>query len=173
MNEFGKVVAIGSFVIGTLLMIIYYFFEPDKIVLFSIYFIIFAAIINGIILLILNFKYINEIENRKPLLKTIVLILSNIPIAIGYFFFILFLLNTMRINFINDTGIEIRNMKITGCENRFVDRIAENEKIEKWITIKPDCRIQIEYEIEGEIKSEIVNDYIITGHRMDYKITRN
>ncbi len=85
-----KIVSIGSFIIGTFIFMLF-IINPDyfPLVTFGYIFVLIAFIINSIFfVLILVSIFINKIH-RKSLLKTLGLLIGNIPIATIYFFIVL------------------------------------------------------------------------------------
>lgn len=87
--DISKIVAGISFIIGTLFLVIHLFFKGPSIILFGLYYVCIAFLINSLVFLTLMIKLINHSENRIDLLKAIGAILINIPIAIGYFFIVI------------------------------------------------------------------------------------
>ena len=88
--DISKIVASISFIIGTLLLVLFLFFKQEEsLIMLGFYYVIGAFIINTFVLLSLLTRLILNSENRIELLKAIGIILINIPIAIGYFFIVI------------------------------------------------------------------------------------
>lgn len=88
--DISKIVAGISFILGTLLLVLFLFFrELESIVMYGLYYVIIAFIINTFIIFWLIIKFVIRPEKREESLKSIGLILINIPIAIGYFFIVI------------------------------------------------------------------------------------
>lgn len=171
-NKIGFLIAVVSFLLGTLLLLIFYLSDSFDIAIIGYGFLIVAGIVNLIVLLILIKKSMTDKENRNSYLKTSGLLLLNIPIAIVYLIFVMFLFNTMRINFINKTGKPITEIQITGCESKTIDKLDIDESKTIWIGIPGDCSITIEYKIDDEIKREEVFSYVTNsmGQRAIFRI---
>ena len=167
LNDIGKWIAIFSFIIGTILLLCFYFFDNDNIFLIGYLYILFAIIVN---LIILIFLVINNSKGKN--LKTIGLILLNIPIAYFYFYIVIFLLNTLRITLINNTGQTLNEVNILGCENKNIIQLAKNERRTIWVNIPNDCSVQIEFDIEGKTKTQEVIGYAtnLGGGKHQFKI---
>ena len=84
-----KIVAGISFIIGTLFLVTHLFFKESSIVLFGLYYVLIAFVINSFVFFWLITRLIICSENWIELLKAIGAILTNIPIAIGYFFIVI------------------------------------------------------------------------------------
>lgn len=85
-NYVSKIIALLSFVIGTILFSSFLYFGESKIpIMIGIKFIIVAILINTILFLANLIIALFNSENRFEYLKTCGVILLNIPIAILYF----------------------------------------------------------------------------------------
>ncbi len=84
-----KTIAILSFAIGTILFILQlYRFNSGNLIHTGIIFIMSAVIINTISLLVLLFGLLGNTD-KLEILKTIGIVLANIPIAIIYFYLLI------------------------------------------------------------------------------------
>ena len=84
-----KTIAVLSFVIGTILFTLQlYRFNSNNLIQIGIIFIISAVIINTISLLVLLFGLLGNTD-KWEILKTIGIVLANIPIAIIYFYLLI------------------------------------------------------------------------------------
>lgn len=171
-SKIGIWTAILSFAIGTILFLMYVFSDAIIILPIALYFILLAGLLNLIVLFKLIAKSTSESGNKNTYLRTSLKMLINIPVVILYFYFVTVLQNTMRIEFINDTGKPISGIKIMGCELKEIDELGINESETSWIGIIGDCSLRIEYEIDGKIKSEHVFGYLTEsmGHKTSYSI---
>ena len=169
-NKIGLFTALSSFLIGTILLIIFYFTNSTTITGYGIIFIGIAGIINAGVFVKVLIDLINEKENKKKYYLTSGIMLLNIPIVILYFYFVMILMNTMRVTFINETGREISELKIIGGEPKSIEKLEIGEKQTKWIAIKNDNDLILEYEIDGEIKTEMVYSYMVVGKKIKHRI---
>ena len=88
--DISKIVAGISFILGTLLLVLFLFFrELESIVIYGLYYVIIAFTINTFIIFWLIIKFLIRPKKQEELLKSIGVILINIPIAIGYFFIVI------------------------------------------------------------------------------------
>lgn len=86
---FSNELAIGSFVIGTLLLLFYKSTSHGGLILLiGFYYLLFSIVINSIMLFYLIFLCIILPDKRENLALKIILLLCNIPIAILYYNFI-------------------------------------------------------------------------------------
>ena len=89
-NRNGIYTAIISFVLGTLLFLIFILTNyGNRVILPGIIFIIIAGIVNTVKLFKLSKELINKKERRKKNLMSAAIILLNIPIAAIYFHFVI------------------------------------------------------------------------------------
>ncbi len=80
--------------------------------------------------------------------------------------------DTMRIKFVNTTGFELSDIKITGCQKKYIDNINPGSSQTVWIHISRICPINISYTQNGVIKTEIVSAYIepSNGTKLTYSL---
>ena len=173
-NKIGVWTAALSFLIGTLLLLVFYAICSGWAILAGYFFTIIAGIINAGILLVLIFKALKDKKNRKSYLKTSAIILINIPVAIAYFYFVIILLNTMRITFINDTGKMLTEAEIISTQNSKAGNFNEGESKTVWMNITGDCAIYIKYNMNGKVYKDVVCPYVCrnSGGKMTYRINR-
>ncbi|GGI57015.1 hypothetical protein [Winogradskyella haliclonae] len=86
----GKTIALVSFVIGTIFLAFYLYYGETVVNVFLAFLFVVAAIITNTVVLtvIIGAAILNRID-RLEALKTIAIILLNIPIAILYFYMII------------------------------------------------------------------------------------
>jgi hypothetical protein len=85
---FSNELAIGSFVIGTLLLLTHKaMLHNNMVIIIGIYYILLAIFINTMMLLYLIFLCIILPDQRENLALKIILLLCNIPISILYLFY--------------------------------------------------------------------------------------
>ena len=155
-NRIGRFTALISFLIGTMILIIFYFTDSSAITEFGMIFIVVAGIINAGVFVKVFIDLINEKENRKKYFFTSGIMILNIPIVLAYFYFVMILMNTMRVSFINETGREITNLKIIGGEPKSIEKLEIGEKQTKWVAINSINDLILEYEFNGEVKTEMI-----------------
>ena len=170
--QLGRGLAIVSFIIATVLFLSYYFSSSsDLLVLAFICFLLLGLINLGFLFtILLNLN--EDTQNRKKLAQTAGLMLLNIPIACFYIWKGSQLLNTMIITFENATGENLENIEIIGCGGGHIDALAAGEQTTVWVEITGDCSIRLAYPIKGELKEEVVAEYVtgMMGQRVSSKI---
>jgi hypothetical protein len=84
-------------------------------------------------------------------------------------------LNTVRTKFVNSTGTEIKDLKISGCEEKYIQRLASGQSKTVWVSIPHDCGVGITYKLNGQTKQEDVTGYVTNegGYIMTFKIGTN
>jgi hypothetical protein len=168
----GRLTAILSFLFGTIIFASYFFTSFSSILFVGYTFILFASVIN-IIVFVLIFQ-IGIKEKGKSIFSICGMMLMNIPILLFYCWITIGLLNTVRINFINNKEITLKEIKITGCEEKTIQEIKAGEEKTVWIKIPSDCTIGIMYNYKGKIQNEIVVGYttINNGEKINFQISK-
>jgi hypothetical protein len=84
---FSTYLAITSFSFGTLILLCYMLF-PNKsgILIVGFFYVLFASLFNGIVLLNLLYRFCIYPNDREALAIKMLIMLANIPIAILYFY---------------------------------------------------------------------------------------
>ncbi len=173
--KIGNSTAIISFLIGTAIFLSYVISENDSLFLIGYIYLIAAILVNIYVLCWLLLQSSDDNAIKKGLNRSKIFIVANIPIAIGYFFTIVYLLSYLRITFVNSTGETITNVRIIGCDNKNISQLRTDQKETKWIGINGDCSVDIKYFINGEENQETVVGYASgpMGQRLIYEIGSN
>ena len=146
--------------IGVILYVAYYFTSANLLIYLEYIFIFIAGAVNFIILLrILNYVKKHK-RNRVSLLVTAGIILISLLSSIILFRYMTRLQDTMRIKFVNSTGFELTDIKITGCQKKYIDNITAGGSQTVWITISRICPINISYKQNGSERTETVSAYV-------------
>ena len=83
--------AIVSFGIGTLLLLLHFIFKKSDIIIFTgIYYVLISFLVNGLILLKLIIDWITEVENRPNIERQALILFANIPISFVYFLIVIY-----------------------------------------------------------------------------------
>ena len=159
-STLGKGTAVISFVIGALIFGIYLLTSNSNLLFIGYGFIVLAGIANLIILIAILAKSNSDSTNRKRLLKTSGLMLINLPIMFFFIWISLILIGNMRITLTNGTNNKLTDIKIVGCETQHIAELEPNESKTVWVEITGDCSITLEYLENGEIKKEMVEEFI-------------
>ena len=79
-----KTLAFWSFIIGTIVLITFYFSKSHSFILFGLLYVCLAALISGGLLIKLIFNWFTDRYHRKDIFKAILILLCNIPIVLIY-----------------------------------------------------------------------------------------
>ncbi len=171
----GKKTALISFIGGTFIIILLYFSNDVIFGVLGLGYTVIMLIINIIVLVRLSNQANKDKINRDNIFKIVRLMFLNIPIAILYFWVAIVLLNTVRITFINSTQTEIEDVKIKGCEEKYIQKLSPGQSKTVWVNIPNDCGVSIVYKIDGQMKEENVTGYVTNegGYIMSFKIGTN
>ncbi len=167
----GKLVALISFIGGTIIFCLFYLTSDSTLLFLGYGYAFLIGLVNlGILVTLLTGAYRNA-SLRRNAFKTCFMMLLNIPVLVLYCYFSVILLNTMRVTFINTTQNEFTQIKITGCEPCQINKLAPGESITVWIKITGDCALDIDYIVNGIPQHETVAGYCTND--MGQKITFN
>ena len=128
---------------------------------------------------IILLRILNHVKKHKryrvPLLVTSGFILVSGIIAVIYFRNLTTLLDTMRINLVNESKYTLTDIKISGCQKKQVEDIAPKGSQTVWIKITRDCAINLSYNENGVVKNEVVSSFVTTsmGQKLNFGIGDN
>jgi len=84
-GQFSTLCAFVSCIIGTFFFVCFYFFDIESCIYGGIIYLFFATIANLIVLLRLFYFYLKRRDYRRYLANKMLILLANIPVAIGYY----------------------------------------------------------------------------------------
>lgn len=168
----GITAAFLSVLIGSLLFFTYYFTSYNFIIYLEYIFIFLAGAANFIVLLRI-FNHITKHKRyRRFLIVTGIIIILSCIVVLVYFRHLTALLDTMRINFVNESRYTLTDIKIAGCQKKFVDEIPPKGHEMVWINISRPCAITLSYNENGVVKNEVITQYVnlSEGQKITFKI---
>ena len=173
--NFSKRLTIGLFIIGTFFLLLFATTLSVRVGLIGYIYTGLAFLVATAYIIVLIVRISRQNLNLITGLKSIGIMLLNIPVALLYFFLVMMLINIARITFENTTGQDLSSIKIIGCDNREIKSLKNGESKTIWINIPGDCLLEIEYQIGGELKTETVAGYMTNsgGVIATYKIGSN
>lgn len=152
--KFARRISLSFFIVGTLLMILYYFTMSEVVALIGYSYTGLAVLIVVIYLILIGFRIISKKLDGFTGLRCAGAVLLNLPIAALYFYFVMILMTTARITFENATGRDISAVSIGGCASRELGELKTGESKTVWVKIKSDCSLVLFYKIDREPKLE-------------------
>lgn len=160
------------FLIGTLLLTIYYFTLSPLSALIGYAYTGVAVLVGIIYVIVIGFKVISKKIPALTALKCGGVVIVNLPIAALYIYFVMILMTTARITFENATGHDISAVSIGGCLNEELGEFKAGESKTVWVTVKNDCSLVLFYKIDREPKLETPFSYLTQNSGMiaTYKI---
>ena len=87
-SKLGKDVFLSSFLLGTLLLLVFLITKAYYLLVIGFYFVITTAIVNMLVLLHELIEFLNDIPNKKASGNSVLLLMINIPVTIFYLFII-------------------------------------------------------------------------------------
>lgn len=159
LKSIGKYTALVSFVLGLLFFIIFYFFRSQTTFYLIIWYSLIATCINFMVIVSLLFPK-DRIEN----FRTIGFMLFNVPIAFIFFvWLVIIFFNTQVIDFVNRSDSEISEIKIYGCDKKYIANMKPGESRTLWFRVFEDCSITTNYLKNGESFQETVLTHTSPG----------
>src|SRR5688572_15982580 len=167
--------AITLFVIGTLILILFFLTGSPTVALAGYAFVVTSVVISWALIAIALITFVRRKITMTEALKILGVILANIPIAILYIYLVVALLGYARITFKNTTGQDLGLIKIHGCEEKEIPMLKQGDSETVWIRIPADCEINIAYTLKGKTKLETVAAYLTqsNGVKAVYEIGSN
>jgi len=170
-----KTTALITFIGGTILLLVFYLTNNREIASVGLIYAVIMTIVNLLVLgklLIQSYQY--KIK-RQIIFKVAGLMLLNVPILVLYCWIGIILLNTVRITFVNKGPTEIKDLKISGCEENYIEKLSSGQSKTVWVSIPHDCGVSITYKLNGQTKEEDVTGYVTNegGYITTFKIRTN
>lgn len=161
----GKIIAITGLLLGTVLILSYYYSRSDELVIIG-YSSLISMVILTLIWFIVHYFFSNDKKNLKQKNVTYLLLLINFPISILYFIIFLHLSNLLTITVVNETSETIKNINMIGAEPKIIDKLIPNEKETVNLEIIQDGQLEIEYYQQNKLKRDTVIGYFTHGSGM-------
>lgn len=170
--KFALRLSLTFFILGTAILAMYFFTMSPIIVLIGYTYTGIAVLAGMIHLIQIGFKLFSKKISTFTGIKSVGIVLLNLPIAILYFYFVMVLMNTARITFENTTGNDITNVSIGGCSQEEIGDLKNGESKTVWVKIKGDCSLVLFYKENREPKLETPFSYLTHNNGMiaTYKI---
>lgn len=170
--KFALRLSITFFIVGTLLMAIYYFTMSETSAQLGYAYTGIAVLVGIIYLILIGFKVISKKITATNGLKCAGVVLINLPVATLYLYFVMILMTTARITFENTTGKDISAVSIGGCLAQELGDLKSGEAKTVWVKIKSDCSLVLFYKLDREPKLETPFPYLThnAGMIATYKI---
>ncbi|MGC3944403.1 MAG: hypothetical protein QM762_07785 [Chryseolinea sp.] len=177
MNDFRFAVklTIGLVVVGTVILLLFVFTLDSFVGIIGYIFTVMSILVGLLFLVILAVRVATKKTDGLTAVKAVLVMIINIPVALCYAYIVVVLLNIARITFENTTGSDLTSIRISGCEERVTSSLKNGDTTTVWIDIPSDCEVVIDYEINGEVKREVVASYLTTMNGLigRYKIGSN
>lgn len=170
--KLGQQTALISFLLGTIIFILYFITSSFELLFTGYGFIAVAGLINLGVFISILFKAGRDRDNTARLFSTCRLMLLNIPVLLFYCWVAAVLLDTMRITFTNSTQTTLTDINVVGCGAGHIDKLESGESETVWVEIIGDCSIGIDYLSNGQRKKESVAGYMTSsmGQKMKHNI---
>jgi hypothetical protein len=165
-------IAVVTFIGGTLILFLYFLTSAFGVSFLGLAFGTVAMLVNAGVVVWIVIRAIRDKQNRTPLLTSVGYMMLNLPVGALYIWLAFMLSNTMRITFVNEHHVEIKNITVVGCEEKKIKRMRPGQEILTWIKIPNDCEISVSYDLDGTRRTELVYVYVTrnNGQILTYEI---
>lgn len=133
--QFSLYIAIVSFVTAITIFACYFFSGDDGFAFIGFFAALLFGVVNVIALIVLGIAVKIGAAERKDAFLALLMQLANIPVAVLLFWAGAHLMSIARVTFVNETGDELYNVRILGCEERMIDQLDIGESELLWIRI--------------------------------------
>jgi hypothetical protein len=159
--KIGLTTAFVTFLIGTLILVLYFFFRNIEVLLIGATYILLAAFGNIVVVLFLVLNIKKDKALKGKLVRTLGIMLLNIPIMFLYIHLAQIAGQYLRVIISNSTKSEVTNLEITGCGIGGLEKLDAGESASIWVKIVHECPIGITYISQGVlIEEQIAGDSI-------------
>ena len=158
-ENLGRAITFISFVLGSILVGLYYFTEKAELLFIGYIFVVLIVILNIAVFIASIVEAIKNTPLRKKLITNSAIMLLNIPIAYLYIWFMMILLNTIRLTLVNPTDSKLTDLNLSGCESMLIDELKAGESKTIWISIERDCSVILKFKEEETEKTETIIGY--------------
>lgn len=153
-NSTARLIALLSFLGGTVIFVWHYNSNQWFLVDYGACFILVAAFLNIVAIVVLIISALINREKRSYLLS-IGLLLLNIPLALSYAYITYQCMNEAKHTFINGTKAEMTGIQICGCgSNTSIAKMKPGEKIKVRFKMDRPCSVYINF-LSNEKKIEL------------------
>jgi hypothetical protein len=162
LNRIGYTIAGLTFVLAMFIMFAHYHgFKGDYDALGIMF--LFGAFVVNLAVLIIMVVLIYGYKIKGPFLS-IGFMFANIPVAIIYISFGIYLNDFYRVTVINDNQSTLSNIRLTGCEYESIEKLESGESETVWIEIEGDCSVHLTYiDSKKNEHNESVMGYLCPG----------
>ncbi|MCX6154009.1 MAG: hypothetical protein NT007_07610 [Candidatus Kapabacteria bacterium] len=171
-----KIIALVTFLLGSLLFSVQFLSSESSIAFVAFFFILIAGAVNSIVVILLIIHYIKITTDRGRIVRTILTVALNVPVALFYTWFFYLLINTMRISFVNETNSIVGGITIEGCDQAsYIERLSVGESKTVWVKINNDCMVTVRYKMGAIEINENVTGLVPRngGHALTFKLGTN
>lgn len=169
------ITALASIAVVALLFLIHYFTYIEELIYLE-YFVIFIGLALNLIAMWRIINHANKHKrNRSPLFASMALNIVAIILFVAVFRHITGLLDTLRINLINSSAYELKEVKLSGCQIARFDAIKPGDSKMVAIKVNRNCQILVAYLENGALKNKILSAFVTEsmGQELTFEIGGN
>jgi hypothetical protein len=162
--KFGLKLTIAFFLIGTVILLVYYSTMSPMVALLAFQYTMLAMLVSWVFAGFLLFKFLRRQITLSELLKTVAVMLVNIPVGILYAYIMALLLKYARVEIQNISELSITNIVLKGCEEKSMSDLESGDHETAWIKLQDSCSVILAYTINGEQRQDTVLVDISPGY---------
>lgn len=169
-----KVVLLSA--LASLLIFLLHYFTYVENFIYAEYFLIFVGLALNVIIILRIINYTNRHRRHKRPLR--ILMAFNVVAIIFLllaFRYISGLLDTLRINLVNTSTYELRDIKLTGCQKTRIMSLKPGDTHLVSIKVNRNCSLGVSYNENGIQKSKVLSAFVTEsmGQRLTFEIGGN
>jgi amino acid transporter len=171
----GIKVVLLSVVVSIIVFLLHYITFVEELIYIEYLFIFLALAINVIIILRIINHTNKHRRNKKPLRILMVFNVIAIVLLLLTFRYISGLLDTLRINLVNTSTYELRDIKLTGCQKTRIQALKPGDDYSVSIKVSRNCSLGIIYTENGAQKSKVLSAFVTEsmGQKLTFEIGGN
>lgn len=166
--RFSFYTAVVSFLTAATIFTLYFFSVDFILAIIGFFSVLIFGAINVVVLLVLTAVMAKKPEMRRVGTFAMFAQLANIPVALFCLWAGSHLSTIARITFINETGSELQNVQIIGCDDQVIEHLEPGESETRWLYLTHDCSVHLEYVQNDSTVNCEVYGYLCQGMGMVY-----
>jgi hypothetical protein len=162
--RFARSLALAFFIAGTFILTWFYLIPSPAVALFAYQFTIVAIIANWFYAAIVLFSFLRVKVSMQHTLRSLGVMMLNIPVGILYAYVMVWLLGYARVTLQNNSGATLGSISIEGCTHKVVKDLGAGEAHTVWIKITSPCDVSVTYEVNDMRHKEVVVSGLTEGN---------
>lgn len=163
-------------VLTSLLIFLLHYFTYIENFIYVEYFLIFVGLALNVIIILRIVNHTNKHRRHKKTLRIGMAfnVLTIICLLLA-FKYISGLLDTLRINLVNKSAYELKDIKLTGCQKTRISSLKPGDSYLVAIKVNRNCSVGVSYNENGSQKNKLLSAFVTEsmGQRLTFEIGGN